>query len=75
MSAPNLNPDAAAHVHYTDPRVRLLAYARWHLATGGTHTAWLQLGKDNPEALIAEARDWIRAAVAAGILQPPEHET
>lgn len=65
----DLNADAAARVHYVDPRVRQLAEARWRLATGGTHMEWLALGKDNPEALIEEARDWVRAAVAAGILE------
>lgn len=59
----------AARVHYVDPRVRQLAEARWRLATGGTRDQWLALGKDNPEALIQEARDWMRAAVAAGILE------
>lgn len=65
----DLNRDAAARVHYVDPRVRQLAEARWRLTTGGTHMEWLALGKDNPEALIEEARDWMRAAVAAGILE------
>lgn len=53
---------------FVDPRVRLLAYARWHLITGGTHWDWLFLGKNSPDALIQEARDWLRAAVAAGLL-------
>jgi hypothetical protein len=66
-----LDTEAAATVHFTDPRVRQLAAARWRMQTGGTHQAWLELGKDNPEALIAEAKQWIRAAVAAGILAPP----
>lgn len=67
-----LNAEAAARVHYVDPRVRLLAEARWRLQTGGTRQEWLMLGKDNPEALIREGRDWIRAAVAAGIIPPPD---
>jgi hypothetical protein len=66
-----LNTEAAARVHYVDPRVRQLAEARWRLNTGGSRSAWLALGKDNPEALIKEGRDWIRAAVAAGIIPPP----
>lgn len=65
-----LNADAAARVHYTDPRVRLLAEARWRLTNSGTRQEWLSLGKDNPEALIQEARDWVRAAVAAGVVAP-----
>lgn len=72
MDQIKLNPTAAATVHYTDPRVRQLAEARWRLKTGGTRNDWLCLGKDNPEALIQEARDWVRAAVGAGILPPPE---
>lgn len=65
-----IDADAAAGVHYVDPRVRRLAEARWRLSTGGTHADWLALGKDNPEALIREGRDWLRAAVAAGLLPP-----
>lgn len=65
----DLNTADAARTHYTDPRVRQLAEARWRLTTGGTRQDWLMLGKDNPEALIQEARDWVRAAVAAGILE------
>lgn len=64
----DLNTADAARVHYVDPRVRQLAEARWRLTTGGSRADWLALGKDNPEALIQEARDWMRAAVAAGIL-------
>ena len=68
----DLNIEAAEGIHYVDPRVRQLAEARWRLLTGGTHMDWLYLGKDNPEALIQEGRDWVRAAVAAGILPPYE---
>lgn len=67
-----LDTEAASTVHYTDPRVRQLAEARWRLSTGGSRDAWLALGKDNPDALIQEARDWMRAAVAARILPPPQ---
>lgn len=67
-----LDTAGAASVHYVDPRVRLVAEARWRLKTGGSRMDWLMLGKDNPEALIEEGRDWIRAAVAAGILPRPE---
>lgn len=67
-----LNEAAAERVEYsTDPRIRQLAAARWRMQTGGTHMDWLCLGKDNPEALIREAREWVRAAVAAEILTPP----
>jgi len=67
-----IDRDSAARVHYTDPRVRRLATARWQLQTGGTHQEWLQLGKNHPQAQIQEARDWVRAAVAASIMPPPE---
>ncbi|WP_019060026.1 NUDIX hydrolase [Streptomyces prunicolor] len=70
-----LNTTDASRVHYTDPRVRALAYTRWHLTTGGTHTDWLALGKDNPAALIEGARDWLRAAVALGLLPLVEPST
>ncbi|MEU1284946.1 hypothetical protein [Kitasatospora sp. NPDC005856] len=64
---------AAETVHYAnDPRIRELAAARWRMQTGRSHASWLSLGKDNPDALIREAREWIRAAVAAGILPPPD---
>ncbi|MFF4292142.1 hypothetical protein ACFY0N_00630 [Streptomyces vinaceus] len=66
-----LHPELAGTVHYTDPRVRRLAQARWRLATGGTYQEWLMLGKDHPDTQIAQAREWMRAAVAAGILPPP----
>jgi len=71
---PQIDRDAAERVHYTDPRVRLLASTRWRLATGYTHRSWLALGKDNPDALIREARDWLRAAVAAGLLPAQNDE-
>jgi hypothetical protein len=60
-------------VHYAnEPRIRLLAQARWRLNTGGSREEWLALGKDHHENLIPEARDWVRAAIAAGILEPPK---
>ncbi|MCY0957675.1 hypothetical protein [Streptomyces sp. H27-H5] len=58
----------AAQVHYTDNRARRMAEAYWRLATGKTRTDWLVLGKDHPDARIREGRDWLRAAVAAGLL-------
>lgn len=72
MNEIGLDTEAAGRVHYVDPRVRQLAEARWRLTTGGSRMDWLALGKNNPEALIQEARDWMRAAVGAGILPPPE---
>jgi hypothetical protein len=70
-----LDPTAAETVHYaTDPRIRHLAEAAWRMRTGGSRTDWLNLGKNNPEALIAEAREWIRAAVAGGLLPAPSSD-
>jgi len=70
-----LDPTAAQTVHYaTDPRIRHLAEAAWRMRTGGSRMDWLCLGKDNPEALIAEAREWVRAAVAAGLLPVPSSD-
>ncbi|GIH70309.1 hypothetical protein [Sphaerimonospora thailandensis] len=71
LDGPKIDRAAAERVHYVDPRVRLLASTRWRLATGWSHRSWLGLGKNNPDALIQEARDWLRAAVAAGLLPPP----
>jgi hypothetical protein len=71
----HLNPTAADTVHYaTDPRIRHLAEAAWRMRTGGSRMDWLCLGKDNPEALIAEAREWMRAAVASGLLPAPSSD-
>ncbi|WP_119580473.1 hypothetical protein [Streptomyces europaeiscabiei] len=65
----------ALNVHYaTDPRIRHLAEVAWRMRTGGTRMEWLMLGKDNPEALISEAREWVRAAVAGGIIPPPSSD-
>lgn len=65
----------ALNVHYaTDPRIRHLAEVVWRMRTGGSRQDWLWLGKDNPEALISEAREWVRAAVAAGLLEPPRDD-
>lgn len=70
-----IDPAAAERVHYaTDPRVRHLAEAAWRMRTGGTRMEWLMLGKNNPEALISEAREWVRAAVAAGLMEPPKDD-
>ena len=73
MDETPLNREAAERVHYaTDPRIRLLAEAAWRMRTGGSRMDWLMLGKDHPEALIREAREWVRAAVVIGILSPPK---
>jgi hypothetical protein len=67
----DLDRNAAENVHYAnEPRIRLLAQAMWRMQNGGTTMDWLMLGKDHPDNLIREARDWVRAAVAAGILKP-----
>lgn len=69
----DLDHAAAENVHYAnEPRIRLLAQARWRMENGGSTADWLALGKDHPDNLIREAREWVRAAVAAGILEPPK---
>lgn len=75
MTQHPLNTEAAARVHYVDPRVRALAYGRWYLITGCTEAEWLALGKNDPAALIEEARGWLRAAVALGLLPLVEPST
>jgi hypothetical protein len=70
-----LDTRLAENVHYAnDNRIRALAQARWCITTGKTREDWLALGKDHPDNLISEARDWVRAAVAGGILEPPERD-
>jgi hypothetical protein len=70
-----IDPAAAERVHFaSDPRIRHLAEAVWRLRTGGSRTDWLWLGKNNPEALISEAREWVRAAVAAGLMEAPQDD-
>jgi hypothetical protein len=70
-----IDPAAATSVHYaTDPRIRHLAEAAWRLRTGGSREEWLWLGKDNPESIIREAREWVRAAVAGGLMEPPRDD-
>lgn len=71
-----LDRNAAGRVHYaTDPRIRRLAEAMWRTETGGTYMEWLGLGKDSPDTYIHEAREWVRAAVAGGVMEPPEPGT
>lgn len=71
----HIDPAAAGNCHYsTDPRIRHLAEAAWRLRTGGSRMDWLMLGKDNPDALIREAREWVRAAVAGGLLEAPRDD-
>lgn len=70
-----LDRAAAENVHYAnDSRIRGLAQAMWRMKTGKSREAWLALGKDHPSNLIPEARDWVRAAVAGGILEQPEKD-
>jgi hypothetical protein len=58
--------DAAQEVHYSDPRVRRLAEAR-HRLGGNASIPFGVLVHEKPE-LIEQARDWLRAAVAAGLI-------
>lgn len=73
MEQITFTPGDASRVHYaTDPRIRALAESAWRLKTGGSHMDWLTLGKDHPDNLIPEAREWVRAAVAGGVMPPPD---
>jgi hypothetical protein len=57
-----LDRGAAENVHYAnDNGIRALAQARWRMKTGGSREAWPALGKDHPDNLIPEARDWVCA--------------
>lgn len=65
------NLDAAAmNIHYTDERIRRLAEARYRL-TGNDPVPFGVLIRADP-CLIEEARDWLRVAVAAGLLPAKE---
>ncbi|MGW3973854.1 hypothetical protein ACWEFD_31765 [Streptomyces ardesiacus] len=75
MPEPSLDLTAAAAVHYPDPRVRALAFARWNMNTSGTFMEWLALDKNDPDTLIREAREWLRAVVALGLLPLVETST
>lgn len=64
---PATGPEAAAAVHYTDPRVNALARAA-HAATGGDARPWSDLHWHEQHEWRTGARDWLRIAVALGLL-------
>lgn len=63
-------PELAARVHFAtdNDRISALAEAMYRQRHGGTAEFWRSMTLDDQRALRMEARDWIRAAVAAGIL-------
>lgn len=77
MNGPTFDPAAASRVHFATDNVRIsaLAEAMYRQRHGGTAEFWRAMSLDDQRALRMEARDWIRAAVAAGILPPPETES
>lgn len=69
-SVDHFAPAAARRVFFaTDQRVEQLAEAFWRLVTNGTAAAWR--ARDDRRDLQVQARDWLRAAVATGLLPPP----
>jgi hypothetical protein len=69
----DLNTAAASRVHFANDneRISLLAEAMYRQRHDGTAEFWRSMTLDDQRALRMEARDWIRAAVAAGILPAP----
>ena len=66
-------PDAAATVSFEDPRVTALSTTYHRL--GDDPRLWDELGWDERHLLRRAARDWLRAAVAAGLLPPVDAAT
>lgn len=74
MTAPtDLDTATAQRIHYTDPRIQAIAQARHHL--NGDQRPYSSLTWDERHALREHARDWLRAAVAAGLLPRVEPST
>lgn len=72
MSEPPHTADTSMHLPGADdPRVGRLAEARWRLRDW-TPEEWHTPGAHNPEARRAEALEWLRAAVVAGLLPAAE---
>ncbi|MBW8740735.1 MAG: hypothetical protein JF621_27705 [Streptomyces turgidiscabies] len=60
-----------------DPRALQLAQHRQRIAHDGLDevTSWYALSKADRDLMLAEARDWLRAAVEAGIAPMAERPT
>ncbi|SEG95016.1 hypothetical protein SAMN04489712_1592 [Thermomonospora echinospora] len=67
MSTP-VSPISPVSIATTDPRVLALARARQQLAHRGMlHPAWEELTEEERTMALPEARNWLEAAVAAGL--------
>ncbi|MCX5326347.1 hypothetical protein [Streptomyces sp. NBC_00120] len=64
---PPTGPDAAPRLHYTDPRVSALSMAAYGV-TDSTGRPWDALDWNEQHAWRTAGRDWLRAAVATGLL-------
>lgn len=69
--------DTRHAVETTDPRALQLAQHRQRIAHDGLDevTSWYALSKADRDLMLAEARDWLRAAVEAGIAPMAERPT
>jgi hypothetical protein len=65
--------EAAAHVHFAtdNDRISALAEAMFQQRTGRSAASWRCMALDDQRPLRMEARNWLRAAVAAGLLPGP----
>lgn len=69
MTAPNAD---LAEIHESDPRVLRLAQARQNLAHRAMHLpAWHELTEHERTVSLLDARNYLRAAAAAGLLAGP----
>ncbi|MGA5497779.1 hypothetical protein ACPCSP_25795 [Streptomyces cinereoruber] len=64
---PATGPEAAAHVHYTDPRTAALSRAA-HAAYPDDDRQWWALDQHEQHVWRTGARDMLRAAVTVGLL-------
>ncbi|MFC7791327.1 hypothetical protein [Streptomyces cinereoruber] len=64
---PGTGPEAAGHVHYTDPRITALSRAA-HAAYPDDDRPWWALDQHEQRVWRTGARDMLRAAVSIGLL-------
>jgi hypothetical protein len=65
--------EAASRVHFANDngRISALAEAMFQQRTGRSAASWQNMALDDQRPLRMEARNWLRAAVAAGLLPGP----
>lgn len=66
--APSVGLDAAARLHFTDPRVTALSQTMHAASDVAGKRPWHMLDWNEQHVWRTAARDWLRAAVAAGML-------